>query len=324
LGLTQGRIHTDDEAGDAVLRDVDRAQESDIDRQVLGAELGSSMAAAGTALGASVAASGAEVSDVAVWQAETVSATTASTATRRGVAEPPNGSVRMATVCKAARPRALPGCYPPPMLPRDVVIRDLRPAEQERAAGLMASAFLDFPAMRLVVGSGGGARDRLKRLFAMEFEPGSPVTAIAADVDGRLVGTLTYLDSPACSEMSPGRMLRFARIAGPRIVRAVRMFSRIDRVHPSSAHRHLPSIAVLPELQSQGIGRRLMEVFHERADTVGRPAYLETIRWSDTSRPSLERFYIGLGYDVADEIPMTEEWSVLTMVRPGRGRSEPG
>ena len=210
------------------------------------------------------------------------------------------------------------------MPPRDVVIRDLRLQEQDRAAELMASAFMDFPAMRLVVGSGSGARDRLKRLFAMEFEPGSPVAAIAADLDGRLIGTLTYLDSPACSEMSPGRMLRFVRIAGPRIVRAVRMFSRIDRVHPSSAHRHLPSIAVLPELQSQGIGRRLMEVFHERVDTVGRPAYLETIRWSDTSRPSLERFYTGLGYDVADEIPMTEEWSVLTMVRPARGQSQPG
>lgn len=199
---------------------------------------------------------------------------------------------------------------------RDLVIRDLRPADQARAADLLAGAFADFPAMQVVVGSGAGARDRLRRVFALEFEPGSPVSAMVAELNGRLVGALTYVDSPACSEMSAGRMLRFVRIAGPRIVRAVRMFGRIERVHPSSRHRHLPSIAVLPELQRQGIGHDLLAAFHQRADDAGRAAYLETIRWADASRPSLERFYTGQGYTVADEIPMTDEWSVLTMVRP--------
>lgn len=202
------------------------------------------------------------------------------------------------------------------MPPRDLVIRDLRPADRARATDLLAGAFADFPAMQVVVGSGAGARDRLRRTFALEFEPGSPVSALAAELNGRLVGALTYLDSPACSEMSTGRMLRFVRIAGPRIVRALRMFRRIEQAHPSSAHRHLPSIAVLPELQSRGIGHLMMEAFHERADAAGRPAYLETIRWADASLPSLERFYVSQGYAVADEIPMTEAWSVLTMTRP--------
>ena len=180
----------------------------------------------------------------------------------------------------------------------------------------MAGAFADFPAMQVVVGSGAGARDRLRRIFALEFEPGSPVSAMAAELNGRLVGALTYIDAPACSEMSAGRMLRFVRIAGPRIVRAMRMFRRIERVHPVSGHRHLPSIAVLPELQFQGIGHELMAAFHERADAAGRSAYLETIRWFDESQPSLERFYTSQGYSIADEVPMTEAWSVLTMVRP--------
>ena len=202
------------------------------------------------------------------------------------------------------------------MPPRDLVIRELRSADQARAADLLAGAFADFPAMQVVVGTGAGARDRLRRIFALEFEPGSPVTAMAAELDGRLVGALTFIDSPACSEMSAGRMLRFVRIAGPRIVRSIRMFRRIEQVHPASRHRHLPSIAVLPELQSQGIGHELMAAFHERADAAGRPAYLETIRRFDRSQPSLERFYASQGYTVVDEVPMTEAWSVLAMVRP--------
>jgi GNAT superfamily N-acetyltransferase len=152
----------------------------------------------------------------------------------------------------------------------------------------------------------------------MEFEPGSRISALAAELDGRLVGALTFVDSPACSAVSAGRMVRFMRVAGPRVVQAMRMFGRIERLHPRAPHRHVPSIGVLPGQQSAGIGRRLMEAFGDGCDRAGRAAYLETIRWSDPSRPSHERFYGRLGYAVKAVIPMTEEWSVLTMARaPG-------
>ena len=59
-----------------------------------------------------------------------------------------------------------------------------------------------------------------------------------------------------------------------------------------------------------------MGEFHRRADAIGRPAYLETIRWADPARPSPERFYARLGYRVAEEVPISEDWSVLTMIRP--------
>jgi GNAT superfamily N-acetyltransferase len=111
-------------------------------------------------------------------------------------------------------------------------------------------------------------------------------------------------------------MPRFMRIVGPRIFGALRMLGRIERVHPRSPHRHLPTIGVDPAHQNQGIGRRLMEVFHERCDVDRQPAYLETIRWSDPAKPSPERFYARLGYRVASVVPMTERWSVLTMRRP--------
>jgi len=207
-------------------------------------------------------------------------------------------------------------CYPPPMSsPRDITIRDLRPADEAAAIDLLAEAFIDFPAMQVFAGTDGGARDRLKRTFALEFEPGSEVRALVAEVDGELVGTLTYLDAPSCATMSAGRTLRFLRIAGPRIVRALHMFSRIERVHPRTAHRHLPTIGVRPSRQSEGVGSRLMQAFAARCDQDRLSAYLETVRWHDPGKPSLERFYVRLGYAVSEVLPMADDWSVLTMVR---------
>ena len=199
--------------------------------------------------------------------------------------------------------------------PRDVVIRDLRSADAAPAIEILAEAFLDFPAMQVFAGTDSGARERLERMFAMEFERDAHVSALGAELDGRLVGALTYLDSPVCSAISAGRTFRFMRLAGPRIVRTMRMFGRIERVHPKAPHRHLPSVGVTPALQAEGIGRRLMQEFDARCDRAGKTAYLETIRWSDPSRPSHERFYGRLGYAVSDIVPMTDEWSVLTMLR---------
>ena len=58
-----------------------------------------------------------------------------------------------------------------------------------------------------------------------------------------------------------------------------------------------------------------MGEFNRRCEEVGLEAYLETIRWSDASKPSHERFYGSLGYEVAEVIPMTDAWSVLAMTR---------
>lgn len=206
--------------------------------------------------------------------------------------------------------------------PGAVTVRDLRrPAEEDVAVELLTDAFLDFPAMRVLVGADDGARSRLRRVFAMEFDSSSRISVLAAELDGQLVGALTYVDSPVCSAMSASRIVSFMRIAGPRVVRAVRLFGRIERAHPRSSHRHLPSVGVSPALQSQGVGKALMDTFHERCEHDGLAAYLETIRWSDPSKPSHERFYGRLGYVVSDVVPMTDEWEVLTMIRQSRDPS---
>jgi len=205
--------------------------------------------------------------------------------------------------------------------PDGAAIRDLQLDDVGTAIDVLADSFIDFPALQVMAGTDAGARDRMARMFAMEFESESKTSAIVAEIDGRVVGALTYTDSPGCSALSAARMVRFVRIAGPRIFRAMRMLGRIERAHPGTPHRHLPTVGVDPARQGRGIGRLLMEEFDRRCDADRMGAYLETIRWADAGKPSHERFYGRLGYSVADVIPMTDEWSVLTMTRPARGSS---
>jgi GNAT superfamily N-acetyltransferase len=202
------------------------------------------------------------------------------------------------------------------MPPDELVIRDLRADDVAAAIEVLTVSFADFPVFQIMAGTDAGAAERIARVFAMEFEPEAGSSALLAELDGRIVGVLTHLDSPGCSAMSAFRLVRFMRIAGPRLFRTMSMFDRIERAHPRTRHRHLPSVGVLPEQQGRGVGSGLMEAFGQRCDADRIEAYLETIRWSDPRKPSHERFYGRLGYDITTEIPMTDEWSVLTMTRP--------
>ncbi len=200
--------------------------------------------------------------------------------------------------------------------PAGIVVRDLEPADTEAAVEVLTASFVDFPAIRVLVGTGDGARERTRRVFAMELDPASPNQALVAEHDGAIAGVLTYADSPRCAEAGVARSISFVRVAGPRIFASLRLFGRISRVHPASPHRHLPSVGVLPTSQGHGVGRALMEEFHRRCDDARLPAYLETIRWADAGLPSLERFYRSLGYEVDDVVPGDDVWSVVTMTRP--------
>jgi ribosomal protein S18 acetylase RimI-like enzyme len=227
-------------------------------------------------------------------------------------------STFIATVWSDGSSRSWARCYPPPVPPSAVAIRNLRPPDIEAVVDVLSAAFTGFPVLQVLVGTDGDARARLRRVYAMELEPDSDASAVVAEQEGRIVGAITFSDSPACSAPSAGRTLRFMRIAGTRVFGAMRVFGRIERVHPKTPHRHLPTVGVDPDRQGEGIGRLLMEDFVRRCDEDAMGSYLETIRWSDASKPSHERFYRSLGFEVSDVLPMTDTWQVLTMTRPAR------
>jgi GNAT superfamily N-acetyltransferase len=195
-----------------------------------------------------------------------------------------------------------------------IVVRDYRPEDRDAAVRVLTDAFIDFPPVQIVVGTGPGAAERLHRMDTITF-PGKSVVLVA-EREGQILGVLTHADPPDCYAMTPRQTLGLLRIVGPRLLGTIRLFRATMRAHPKTPHRHLSQVAVDPSAQRQGVGAALMAVYCARCDESGLPGYLETIAWSDRSRPSQQKLYERFGFEVAHESPGSDEWSGLTMARP--------
>jgi GNAT superfamily N-acetyltransferase len=195
------------------------------------------------------------------------------------------------------------------------VVRDLRPEDRDAAIGVLAASFEGFGPVDQLVGDGDKAQDRRRSMFEMTFTEGTKQNVIVAERDGGIEGVLTYADRPDCIP-SARDSLAAVRIAGPRLLTLIRDFRMVDKAHPKTPHRHLPALGVCPEAQGRGIGGLLMAEYARRCDSAGLEGYLETIRWADPSRRAQERLYERHGFVVGEVVPMTDDWSMVTMKRP--------
>lgn len=66
-------------------------------------------------------------------------------------------------------------------------------------------------------------------------------------------------------------------------------------------HWHVGPVGVEPGFQGMGIGRAAMRLLCDEFDERGRLAWLET------DKPENVRFYIGVGFEVVEEIPLLGE-----------------
>jgi GNAT superfamily N-acetyltransferase len=195
------------------------------------------------------------------------------------------------------------------------VVRRFRPEDRAEAIQVLAASFEGFGPLDQVVGDGAKAHDRRRRMFEMTFRKLAEQHVIVAERDGRIDGVLTYAEWPDCT---PGvrDSLTAVRIAGPRLLTIIRDFRKVGKAHPRTPHRHLPMLGVRPEAQGRGIGGLLMAEYCRRCDEAGLPGYLETIRSADPSRRAQERLYERHGFTVAEVVPMTDDWSMVSMKRP--------
>jgi GNAT superfamily N-acetyltransferase len=196
------------------------------------------------------------------------------------------------------------------------VVRDFRPEDRDAAIQVLAASFQGFGPLDQVVGDDDKAQDRRRSMYEMALKEGTKQNVIVAERDGRIEGVLTYVDRPDCIP-SARDGLAAVRIAGPRLWTLIRDFRMVDKAHPKTPHRHLPALGVRPEAQGQGIGGLLMSEYARRCDEAGLEGYLETVRWADPSKRAQERLYERHGFAVADVVPMTDDWSMVTMTRPG-------
>jgi GNAT superfamily N-acetyltransferase len=195
------------------------------------------------------------------------------------------------------------------------VVRDFRPEDRAAAIGVLASSFAGFGPLDQVVGDGDKAQDRRRSMFELAFKNLAKQNVIVAERDGRIDGVLTYADRPACIP-SARDSLAAVRIAGPRLLALIRDFRKVGKAHPKTPHRHLPVLGVRPEAQGQGVGGLLMAEYCRRCDEAGLEGYLETIRSADPSKRAQERLYERHGFAVAEVVPMTDDWSMVSMRRP--------
>jgi GNAT superfamily N-acetyltransferase len=198
----------------------------------------------------------------------------------------------------------------------DITIRGYQPADEDGVLRVLTDSFLEFPPTQVTVGTDAGARERLARMNALFLAPGARPHVVVAARDGRIVGAMTWADEPDCRHFSAREALAYARIVGTRLLRSMRLFVRVERAHPRTPHRHLPVIGIDPAQQRQGIGGRLMAEFVRGCDEAGLDGYLETVAYADPGRPSHQKLYEHFGFVVEKQLPMVEEWSMITMRRP--------
>jgi ribosomal protein S18 acetylase RimI-like enzyme len=79
---------------------------------------------------------------------------------------------------------------------------------------------------------------------------------------------------------------------------AIRRFKvqySMSKHHPREPHCHLGPVAVVPEMQGQGIGSQLLEHFCRYVDQAGEVAFLETDKLENA------RLYERFGFSVTEE-----------------------
>jgi|SRR5690625_1908315 len=160
---------------------------------------------------------------------------------------------------------------------------DTRPAAIAAWLGLFAEAYLAEGDYSFVVGDSSGADDSVVvpdsglEAVACWRRPAASAPAPRAPTIGGLLTTMVGLDH--------------ARVVGTGL-------AGIRGVTPAEDHLYLHLLAVRPDRQGLGLGRRLIEQGMARATEYGVPVHLET-----TSEPAV-RFYQQVGFEITGELDL--------------------
>jgi ribosomal protein S18 acetylase RimI-like enzyme len=178
-----------------------------------------------------------------------------------------------------------------------VVIKTLQAEDISQTAVVAARAFSTDPLTVAVYRERSDKESRMEATFRhlLEHKPGLVFTA---KKDGVVVGMLRVAEWPNCQKSFNQALISlpiaFMRQRGAAIRRLRARYSW-SKHHPKEPHWHLGPVAVLPELQGQGIGSQLIEHFCKYMDSIGGVAFLETETIDNV------RLYERFGFSVTDE-----------------------
>ena len=180
---------------------------------------------------------------------------------------------------------------------KQVIIEQLRTEEIREAARVLALAFFSRPGLIKIL---KGQRDKECRAVAMFEFPLKhlPGNVLVAKQGNRVVGAIRFVKWPHC-QLSQLQTLRYLPIMLVSMRSTALHHARQGliwyRLDPKQPHWHIDPIAVLPEMQRQGIGSQLMSRFCKQMDEDGEKAYLET------DKQEYVRFYEHFGFEVTGE-----------------------
>ncbi len=181
----------------------------------------------------------------------------------------------------------------------DITVERLQPGEAPIAATVLSHAFVTQPNNIAIWGRQDEyARRAIETLFRVAILERPVSTVLVARHDDQIVGALGMAEWPRC-QLSPLEMLRLMprmlMLLRGGVFRASQLQSVWAKHDPQQQHWHLGPIGVLPQLQGQGIGSRMLEKCCELIDQPKDAAYLET------DRPENVPFYERFGFVVTGE-----------------------
>ena len=178
-----------------------------------------------------------------------------------------------------------------------VSIETLRKDEVQEAAKVVARAMAPGP-FNMAMCQGLEKSERLMETTHKVVFGRFPGKVLVAKKDYRIVGVMRMVEWPQC-QMSPRKILMVLpstfRILGFGFIRPAKGMAVWGKHDPKESHWHLNLLAVMPEMQGQGIGSQLLERFCALVNEARTPAYLET------DRPENVSLYERFGWRVKEE-----------------------
>ena len=195
---------------------------------------------------------------------------------------------------------------------------DTRPAQGgdiDPLAAALARAFHDDPAMTWLFGERSDPRlRRLRRYFGSEARRHSRDGGTVLTADGH--PGAAFWEPPDNWRTPWSEVLRAAPMMlqsiGPRIPRALKGLSMMERAHPREPHWYLSVLGTDPPQQGKGVGAALLEPILDRCDNEGLGAYLESSK--EANIPFYQRF----GFAVTGQIDLPDGPSLWPMWRDPR------
>ncbi len=176
-----------------------------------------------------------------------------------------------------------------------VLILPFTESKIPEAVELLGKAYVNNPLHLAVFGKNNVRSNTLFMGMGFKNMVGRTFTA---ESGGKIVGVIRITKHPLLeSAQTPRAPLtpEFLGISESALAKIPEWFAAWEKVHPADGHYHLGPIGVLPELQNQGIGSKMMEHCCKILDREGEAGYLETETIENV------RFYTRFGFKVVHE-----------------------